>query len=70
MHVIRQYHSGVLLNSGDTVVLIKDLAVRGASVTAKTPVRGVSLVQENPAHIEGRVEGQRIAILTEFVKKR
>ncbi|KAF0113200.1 MAG: hypothetical protein FD150_2122, partial [Rhodobacteraceae bacterium] len=25
---------------------------------------------DNAAHIEGRVEGQRIVILTEFVKKK
>ena len=60
------------LAQGDTVVLIKDLPVKGANFTAKrgTAVRGISLVLDNPAHIEGRVEGQRIVILTEFVKKR
>lgn len=64
--------NGVLLAQGDTVVLIKDLPVKGAGFTAKrgTAVRGISLVADNAAHIEGRVEGQRIVILTEFVKKR
>ncbi|MDX2483994.1 MAG: PhnA domain-containing protein [Pseudodonghicola sp.] len=64
--------NGVPLAQGDTVVLIKDLPVKGGGFTAKrgTAVRGISLVQDNPAHIEGRVEGQRIVILTEFVKKR
>lgn len=64
--------NGALLASGDTVTLIKDLPVKGAGFTAKrgTAVRGISLVADNPAHIEGRVEGQRIVILTEFVKKR
>ena len=64
--------NGVPLSQGDTVVLIKDLPVKGAGFTAKrgTAVRGISLVAENAAHIEGRVEGQRIVILTEFVKKR
>jgi len=28
------------------------------------------LVQDNPGQIEGRVEGQRIVILTEFVKRK
>jgi len=69
-----QHHdsNGVLLAAGDTVVLIKDLPVKGAGFTAKrgTMVRGVSLVDGNARHIEGRVEGQRIVILTEFVKKR
>ncbi len=64
--------NGVPLSQGDTVVLIKDLQVKGAGFTAKrgTAVRGISLVADNDAHIEGRVEGQRIVILTEFVKKR
>ena len=63
---------GALLANGDTVTLIKDLPVKGAGFTAKrgTAVRGISLVADNAAHIEGRVEGQRIVILTEFVKKR
>ncbi len=64
--------NGALLAAGDTVVLIKDLPVKGGGFTAKrgTAVRGISLVEDNPAHIEGRVEGQRIVILTAFVKKR
>jgi protein PhnA len=62
----------VALAQGDTVVLIKDLTVKGANFTAKrgTAVRGIALVHDNPTQIEGRVEGQRIVILTEFVKKR
>lgn len=64
--------NGALLAAGDTVVLIKDLVVKGAGFTAKrgTAVRGIALVADNAAHIEGRVEGQRIVILTEFVKKK
>lgn len=63
--------NGTVLTSGDTVVLIKDLPVKGAGFTAKrgTAVRGISLVLDNAGHIEGRVNGQRIVILTEFVKK-
>lgn len=64
--------NGAPLSAGDNVVLIKDLQVKGAGFTAKrgTAVRGISLVQDNPEHIEGRVEGQRIVILTKFVKKK
>lgn len=63
--------NGTVLEAGDTVTLIKDLDVKGANFTAKrgTAVRGISLVADNPEHIEGRVEGQRIVILTRFVKK-
>ncbi|MFY0618834.1 alkylphosphonate utilization protein [Shimia sp.] len=63
--------NGAQLSAGDTVVLIKDLPVKGAGFTAKrgTSVRNISLVADNPEHIEGRVESQRIVILTKFVKK-
>ncbi|MCA1244233.1 alkylphosphonate utilization protein [Stappia stellulata] len=63
--------NGAVLATGDTVTLIKDLAVKGAGFTAKrgTAVRKISLVPDNAAHIEGRVEGQRIVILTQYVKK-
>jgi protein PhnA len=63
--------NGVVLTAGDTVVLIKDLNVRGANFTAKrgTAVRRISLVHDNPEHIEGKVNGQQIVILTKYVKK-
>lgn len=62
--------NGDKLNAGDNVYLIKDLPVKGAGFTAKqgTTVRGISLTN-NPEHIEGRVNGQKIVILTKFVKK-
>lgn len=63
--------NGAVLKTGDTVTLIKDLNVKGANFTAKrgTAVRKISLVPDNPKQIEGRIEGQQIVILTEFVKK-
>ncbi|NQT68146.1 MAG: PhnA domain-containing protein [Desulfobacteraceae bacterium] len=63
--------NGAVLEAGDTVTLIKDLNVKGANFTAKrgTVVRGISLVADNPEHIEGSVEGRQIVILTKFVKK-
>lgn len=64
--------NGAPLVAGDTVVLVKDLPVKGAGFTAKrgTAVRNISLVLENAEHIEGRVEGQRIVILTKYVKRK
>ena len=59
-----------MLQAGDNIVIIKDLNVKGTSFVAKrgTAVRGISLT-DNPEHIEGRVNGTRIVILTCFVKK-
>ena len=63
--------NGALLQAGDSVILVKDLNVKGAGFTAKrgSAVRNVSLVRENPEQIEGKVNGQLIVILTSFVKK-
>ncbi|MBA3985698.1 MAG: PhnA domain-containing protein [Flavobacteriales bacterium] len=63
--------NGVVLEAGDTVVLIKDLDVKGSSITAKrgTAVRRITLVHDNAEQIEGKVDGQQIVILTKFVKK-
>jgi len=63
--------NGNILQNGDTVTLIKDLDVKGSSITAKigTAVRNIRLVHDNVEQIEGKVEGQSIVILTKFVKK-
>ncbi len=63
--------NGNVLQAGDSVVLIKSLDVKGSSLTAKrgTAVRNIRLVADNAEHIEGRVDGQQIVILTKFVKK-
>lgn len=62
--------NGAVLQAGDNVTLIKDLVVKGANFTAKrgTMVRGISLTS-NPEHIEGRVNGTRIVLVSAFLKK-
>ncbi len=62
--------NGATLNEGDTVTLIKDLVVKGANFTAKrgTVVKNISLTT-NPKHIEGRVNGTRIVLVSAFLKK-
>lgn len=63
--------NGVELQAGDSVVLIKDLKVKGSSMIAKqgTAVRRISLDPENEKYIEGKVDGQTIVIITDYVKK-
>jgi protein PhnA len=69
--VIHKDSNGTVLQTGDTVVLIKDLDVKGGGFTAKrgTAVRGIALVEGNSEQIEGRINGQQIVILTQFVKR-
>lgn len=63
--------NGVILKVGDSVVITKDLDVKGAGFTAKrgTAVRNIGLVPNDSEHIEGRVNGVKIHILTKFLKK-
>ena len=63
--------NGVLLQTGDTVVLTKSLDVKGSSLNAKmgTVVKNIRIVEENTEQIEGKIEGQVIVILTKYVRK-
>jgi len=62
--------NGAILQAGDTVTLIKDLNVKGGGFTAKrgTIVKNISLT-DNPEHIEGRVNGVRIVLVSQYLKK-
>jgi protein PhnA len=63
--------NGQILHSGDSVVLIKSLDVKGSTLNARmgTVVKNIRLVEDNTTQIEGRIEGQVIVILTKFVRK-
>ncbi len=69
--IIHKDSNGNILSSGDHVSLIQDLHVKGANFTAKrgTSVRRIRLVPDNENHIEGKIDGQQIVILTKYVKK-
>jgi len=69
--IVHRDVNGVILTHGDSVVLIKDLKVKGSSMVAKqgTSVRNIRLDHENAEYIEGRVDGQQIVIITQYVKK-
>jgi protein PhnA len=69
--IVHKDSNGVTLLDGDSVVLIKDLDVKGATFTAKrgAAVHNIKLVWDDANLIEGRVENQNIYILTQFVKK-
>lgn len=63
--------NGAILKDGDNVTLIKDLKVKGTSVTLKrgTVVKGIRLT-DNADEVECRVEKVKGLVLrTEFLKK-
>ena len=69
--IIHRDVNGVVLQAGDSVVLIKDLKVKGSSLVAKqgTAVRRISLDRDNSEFIEGKVGPTQIVIITKDVKK-
>ena len=69
--IVHRDSNGAILEAGDSVVLIKDLKVKGTSMVAKqgTAVRRISLDHQNEKYIEGKVDGQHIVIITDYVKK-
>lgn len=63
--------NGTILADGDSVTLIKDLKVKGSSITLKrgTRVKNIRLTND-PAEIECNVEKVKGLVLrTEFLKK-
>lgn len=69
--IVHKDSNGNILKDGDSVVLVKDLDVKGATFTAKrgAAVHNIKLVWDDANLIEGRVENQSIFILTQYVKK-
>lgn len=69
--IVHRDVNGVVLQAGDSVVLIKDLKVKGSSMVAKqgTAVRRISLDRDNAEYIEGKVGPTQIVIITKYVKK-
>jgi protein PhnA len=64
--------NGTPLANGDTVVVIKDLKVKGSSTGLKqgTLIRDIRLVEDDAEHVEGNVEKIRgLVVKTCFVRK-
>ena len=69
--VVRDSNGNVLVD-GDTVVVIKDLKVKGSSIPLKqgTVIRNIRLVEDDADHIEGhsdRIKG--LVLKTVFLRK-
>lgn len=67
--IVKDAH-GNILSDGDSVVLIKDLKLRGGSGVLKggTKVRGIRLV-DGDHEIDCRIDGSPMALKACFVKK-
>ena len=64
--------NGTILGEGegDSVTLIKDLKVKGSSLTLKrgTMVKNIRLTN-SPSEIEGRAGGSTMVLKTDFLRK-
>ena len=62
--------NGNVLQDGDTVVIIKDLKVKGSSMVIKrgTKVKSIRLT-ENPEEVDCKIDGSSIVLKTCFLKK-
>ena len=69
--VVRDSNGNALAN-GDTVVVIKDLKVKGSSIPLKqgTVIRNIRLVEDDAEHIEGNSDKIKGLVLkTIFLRK-
>ncbi len=63
--------NGNILADGDSVLLIKDLKVKGSSMVLKrgTLVKKIRLT-DDPEEVDCRIEGSSIVLKTCFLKKK
>lgn len=68
--IITKDSNGNILKEGDTVKLIKDLKVKGSSITLKrgTVVKNIKLT-DDADEVDCRVEKMAIVLRTEFLAK-
>lgn len=71
-HVVVKDANGTTLNQGDTVIVIKDLKVKGASIPLKqgTLIKNIRLIDGDSEHVEGHSEKIKgLVIKACFLKK-
>ena len=62
--------NGTVLHDGDSVVLIKDLKLRGSSTVLKVGTKASKIrLTGNPEEIDCKLDGTAIVLRCEFVKK-
>lgn len=62
--------NGAILNDGDSVIVIKDLKVKGSSMTIKRgkAIKNIRLTNNNE-EVDCRVDGSSLVLKTCFLKK-
>ncbi|GAA7351500.1 zinc ribbon domain-containing protein YjdM [Helicobacter pylori] len=67
--IVKDCHNNLLQN-GDSVILIKDLKVKGSSLVLKkgTKIKNIKLVNSDH-NVDCKVEGHSLSLKSEFLKK-
>ncbi|RKV13462.1 alkylphosphonate utilization protein [Helicobacter pylori] len=67
--IVKDCHNNLLQN-GDSVILIKDLKVKGSSLVLKkgTKIKNIKLVNSDH-NVDCKIEGQSLSLKSEFLKK-
>ncbi|RVY38860.1 alkylphosphonate utilization protein [Helicobacter pylori] len=67
--IVKDCHNNLLQN-GDSVILIKDLKVKGSSLVLKkgTKIKNIRLVNGDH-NVDCKIEGQSLSLKSEFLKK-
>lgn len=64
--------NGNILQDGDSVHVIKDLPMKGASITVKRGdvIKNIRLIEDDEEHVLARIGKTTFYLKTEFVKKK
>ncbi|WQZ89753.1 alkylphosphonate utilization protein [Helicobacter pylori] len=67
--IVKDCHNNLLQN-GDSVILIKDLKVKGSSLVLKkgTKIKNIKLVNSDH-NVDCKIEGRSLSLKSEFLKK-
>lgn len=68
--VVKDAHGNVLV-TGDDVVLVKDLKLRGSSTTLKggTKIKKIRIVEEGDHEVDCKVDGMSVMLKAMFLRK-
>ena len=63
--------NGNVLRDGDSVIFTKSMKVKGTQIHLKKGAKVKNIrITDDPAEIDGKVEGTRLVLKTCFVKKK
>lgn len=64
--------NGKPLKEGDAVILTQDLTPKNGGKTIKrgAVMKKIRMVEDDPTHVQGKIDGTHLFIKTEYLKKK